>query len=123
VAVAAGQATLAVLQEEKPYDRLATMGRRLAAGLSEAGRSAGRKVQCAVEGSLFTLFFASGPVTDLASAKRSDTAAFARFFHAMLEAGFYLPPSQFEAGFVSMAHTNEDIDRFVEAANGGQGQE
>jgi len=67
-------------------------------------------------GSMFTLFFIEGPVTDYESAKRSDTARFARFFHWMLERGVYLAPSQFEAGFVSAAHSEEDITRTVEAA-------
>jgi glutamate-1-semialdehyde 2,1-aminomutase len=62
-------------------------------------------------GSMFTLFFADCPVTDYESAKRSDTARFARFFHALLERGIYLPPSQFEAAFVSAAHSEEDIRR------------
>jgi glutamate-1-semialdehyde 2,1-aminomutase len=68
-------------------------------------------------GSMFTFFFNSGPVTDWDSAKRSDTAAFGRFFHWMLDRGVYLAPSQFEAGFVSAAHSEEDIARTVEAAH------
>ena len=67
-------------------------------------------------GSMFTFFFTGGPVTDWDSAKTSDTAAFGRFFHGMLERGVYLAPSQFEAGFVSAAHSEEDIQRTVEAA-------
>ena len=65
---------------------------------------------------MLTLFFTSGPVTDYASAKRCDTAAYARFFRGMLERGIYLPASQFEAWFVSLAHSDADIDRTVEAA-------
>ncbi len=67
-------------------------------------------------GSMFTFFFGEGPVTDWESAKRSDTARFAKFFHHMLDRGVYLAPSQFEAGFVSAAHTEEDIRQTVEAA-------
>jgi len=66
-------------------------------------------------GSMFTLFFTECPVTDYESAKRSDTARFGRFFHAMLERGIYLPPSQFEATFVSAAHSEEDIQRTAAA--------
>jgi len=65
---------------------------------------------------MFTFFFTRGEVTDYESAKRSDTEAFAKFFHWMLEHGIYLAPSQFEAGFVSAAHTEADIRRTVEAA-------
>ena len=67
-------------------------------------------------GSMFTFFFTSQPVTDYESAKRSDTARFARFFRAMLEQGVYLAPSQFEAAFVSAAHSEEDIRRTLAAA-------
>ena len=67
-------------------------------------------------GSMFTFFFTDGPVTDYESAKRSDTTRFARFFRAMLERGIYLAPSQFEAAFVSAAHTEEDIRRTADAA-------
>ncbi len=69
-------------------------------------------------GSMFTLFFTPGPVTDYESAKRSDTARYSEFFHWMLEHGIYLAPSQFEAAFVSAAHTDEDVHRTVEAARG-----
>jgi glutamate-1-semialdehyde 2,1-aminomutase len=115
VAVAAGMATLMVLLEDDPYPRLERLGRQLADGLNVAASEAGREMQCPVEGSLFTPFFTNEPVVDLASAKRCDVEAFARFFQAMLKAGCYLPPAQFEVGFVSAAHTAEDIERFVEA--------
>src|ERR1022692_1048413 len=67
-------------------------------------------------GSMFTFFFTDRPVTDFESAKRSDTARFGRFFRAMLERGIYLAPSQFEAAFVSAAHSGEDIRRTIDAA-------
>ena len=67
-------------------------------------------------GSMITLFFCAGPVVDYATAKASDTALFGRFFHAMLERGVYLPPAQFEAAFVSLAHTEDDIDQTLRAA-------
>jgi glutamate-1-semialdehyde 2,1-aminomutase len=62
-------------------------------------------------------FFADGPVTDLAGAKRSDTALYGRFFHAMLDRGIYLAPSQFEAAFLSLVHTDAEIDRTIAAAD------
>ena len=66
-------------------------------------------------GSMFCLYFCPGPVRNYDDAKKSDTKAFAKFFHAMLERGVYLAPSQFEAGFISLAHTEADIDRTLEA--------
>jgi glutamate-1-semialdehyde 2,1-aminomutase len=68
-------------------------------------------------GSAFTLFFSEGPVTDFASAKRADNARYAGFFHHMLSRGVYLPPAQLEAGFISLAHREADIDAFVAAAD------
>ena len=67
-------------------------------------------------GSMLTIFFAAEAPRDYASAKRADTARYARFFHAMLEAGVYLPPAQFEAMFVSLAHTQSDLERTIAAA-------
>jgi glutamate-1-semialdehyde 2,1-aminomutase len=88
----------------------------LAAGLAEAAAKAGVTVTINRLGSVLTVFFAAGPVTDYASALKSDTAAYGRFFHAMRRAGVYLPPSQFECWFVSMAHTDEQIEQTIEAA-------
>ena len=68
-------------------------------------------------GSMITVFFCAGPVVDYASAKASDTRRFGRFFHAMLERGVYLPPAQFEAAFVSLAHGDAEIDLTVRAAS------
>ena len=67
-------------------------------------------------GSMFTGFFTSGPVNTLADVEQSDVARYGKYFHAMLERGIYLAPSQFEAGFVSLAHTEDDIDRTMAAA-------
>ena len=116
VAVAAGLTTLQILKREDPYGRLETLGKRLAEGLNAAAAANDLPMHCARLGGVFTPFFTPGPVTDLESAKQSDTKAHAAFFHGMLNRGFYLPPSQFEVGFVSAAHTPEDIDRFVAAA-------
>jgi glutamate-1-semialdehyde 2,1-aminomutase len=67
---------------------------------------------------MWTTFFQEGPVVDYATAKKSDTAAYGRYFHGMLDRGVYLAPSQFEAGFVSLAHTRRDLDRTIAAARG-----
>src|SRR5918911_1197663 len=116
LAMAAGIATLRVLREPGVYERLETLSARLAEGLSDAARTAGVAYVGNRVGSMFTGFFAPGPVVDYASAKRSDTACYARFFHALLERGVYLAPSQFEAGFVSLAHTDDEIQSTLEAA-------
>lgn len=116
VAVAAGLTMLRLLAEESPYDEMDRRGRRLADGVNAAAKAAGCPMHVACRGGMFTPFFTPDPVTDLATAKQCDTKAHAAFFHAMLEQGFYLPPSQFEVGFVSAAHSDADIDAFVDAA-------
>ena len=110
LAVAAGLAMLRHLKAHPEiYDQLERHGATLAAAAPE-GVTVNRV------GSMFTYFFTSGPVTDYESAKRSDTARFGAFFRHMLERGIYLAPSQFEAAFLSAAHTGEDIRKTVEAA-------
>jgi glutamate-1-semialdehyde 2,1-aminomutase len=116
LAMAAGRATLDALAAPGVYERLEALGARLEAGLVRAAERAGTAVTVNRVGSLLTAFFCAGPVTDYESAKRSDLARFGRFFHAMLERGVYLPPAQFEALFLSLAHTEADVDRTVEAA-------
>jgi glutamate-1-semialdehyde 2,1-aminomutase len=116
LAVAAGLATLRRLQKEKPYDKLEALGARLENGLKRAAAGAGVSVQLNRVGSMFTLFFTDGEVFDFESAKKCDTQRFNRFFHSMLSQGIYMPPSQFEAAFISAAHTEADIDRTVAAA-------
>jgi glutamate-1-semialdehyde 2,1-aminomutase len=98
------------------YGALDAKAQRLANGLREALKEVGKAGQVNVAGSLMTLFFASEPVTDYSGAKKCDTSRFAAFFNAMLDRGIFLPPSQFEALFVSAAHTDRDIDRTIEAA-------
>ena len=115
LAMAAGRATLEAL-DASAYARLEELSARLAAGLLEAARAAGVPVQVNRVGSMLTVFFAEKPVFDATSARASDTGRFGRFFHAMLERGVYLPPSQFEAAFVSLAHTEEDLRRTLAAA-------
>ena len=116
LAVTAGIETLKLLKKPGVYRQLEERGRFLSEGLLEAARELGVGVTLNRVGSMMTLFFTPGPVTDYASAKKSDTLAFARFFRAMLEAGIYLPPSQFEAAFLSTAHTSADIAKTVRAA-------
>jgi glutamate-1-semialdehyde 2,1-aminomutase len=116
LAVAAGLATLKKL-DASAYDRLERLGRRLEEGLNRAIAAA--KVAARVQrlGSAFTLFFTPDPVTDFASAKKADSARYGKFFHAMLDRGIYLPPAQLEAAFVSLAHTDADVDAFLVAAD------
>ncbi len=116
LAMAAGLATVEALIEEPPYARLDALAGSLAGGLLAAAREAGVPAQGNRVGSMQTLFFGSGPVVDYASAKRSDTRRYAAFFHGMLERGVYLAPSQFEAAFVSTAHTAAQVERTLEAA-------
>lgn len=118
LAMAAGIATLRLLTEPGIYDHLERLSARLADGLAERASGAGIPYVSNRVGSMFTGFFTDQPVADYASAKRSDTRRYARFFHAMLERGVYLAPSQFEAGFVSLAHTEADIDATLAAAAG-----
>jgi glutamate-1-semialdehyde 2,1-aminomutase len=116
LAMAAGAATLDVLERPGTYPRLEALTHRLAEGLRRAAAAAGVPVTVNHVASLFTVFFCAGPVTDFATAKTADTAAFARFFHAMLDLGFYLPPAQLEAAFVSLAHAEADVDATIAAA-------
>ena len=99
------------------YARLEELGAELEAGMGAAAKSAGVPVQFKRIGSMFCAYFTEHPVDNLADAMRSDRARFAKFFHGMLAEGIYLAPSQFEAGFISTAHTPEDINRTVAAAD------
>ncbi len=110
LAVAAG---LAMLRHLKAHPEIYTQLEERGAALQAA---VPKDITVNRVGSMFTFFFTGGPVTDYESAKRSDTARFGRFFRKMLERGIYLPPSQFEAAFLSAAHTEEDIRRTVDAA-------
>ena len=119
MAMAAGIVTLRVLANEGVYRALDVMGERLAAGLRAAATQAEAHDVTVVQlGSMMTVFFAAEAPHDYASAKRADTARYGRFFNAMLEAGVYLPPAQFESMFVSLAHQEADLDRTIEAARG-----
>lgn len=116
LATAAGCAMLRALRDEPPYERLEQLSARLEQGLRAAADEAKIAYQIARVGSMMTLFFASKPIVDWTSASHCDTQRFARWFWAMLERGIYLPCSQYEALFVSAAHTEADIDATVRAA-------
>ena len=116
LAVAAGIKTLEILRRPGAYERLDATSEKLASGLAAAAAKAGVPLTVNRAGSMFTCFFTRGPVTNYASAKKSDTARFGRFFRSLLEQGVYLPPSQFEAAFVSTAHTEADVASTLNAA-------
>lgn len=117
VAMAAGLAAIETLIEEDPYSDMEKLSGMLADGLREAAQKAGVAVSQNRVGSMQTLFFGAEPVTDYASAKKSDADRYAKYFHGMLKQGVYFAPSQFEAAFVSAAHTEEHIKKTIEAAN------
>jgi glutamate-1-semialdehyde 2,1-aminomutase len=117
LAVAAGLATLAQLDKSGSYDGLDRLGAQLEEGLSAALRRHGRRGCVNRCGSMWTLFLGAEAVRNADEARACDTGAFARFFHGMLEHGVYLPPSQFEAAFISLAHSEADIDTALRAAD------
>src|SRR5271165_5890971 len=116
LAMRAGIATLKELSKPGLYDGINALAKKLATGLQRVLQDTGIAAQVNNIGSLSTIFFASQPVTDYTGAKRSDTKRYARFFRDMLQRGIFLAPSQFEAAFVSAAHTAADIDRTIFAA-------
>jgi glutamate-1-semialdehyde 2,1-aminomutase len=118
LAMAAGLATLRYLRSHKStiYTSLELLSAQLTEGVLAAANDAGVPLWCNRVGSMFTWFFTEGPVTDWTSAAKSDTKAFARFFHAMLDKSVYLPPSQFEVAFLSAAHTEKDVHHTIAAA-------
>ncbi len=115
IAMTAGLATLQAL-DAASYKYLERLGARLEDGLRAAVEESQAEVQLHRVGSMWTLFFSAQPVTDYASAKTCDTQRFGKYFHAMLQRGVYLPPSQFEAAFLSLAHTEAHVDAFVQAS-------
>jgi glutamate-1-semialdehyde 2,1-aminomutase len=117
LAMAAGLATLRGLQNPGVYPHLEQLGTRFTLGMSEVFTRHGVPHVTANRGSMVGFFLTDGPVTNLSDAKRSDTALFGRFFHAMLDRGIYLAPSQFEAGFLSTAHRPLDVERTLEMAD------
>jgi glutamate-1-semialdehyde 2,1-aminomutase len=116
LAMTAGLATLRRLRDGSIYRQLERASQRLCEGMTEAAREAGIPTVTNRVGSMFTTFFTDAPVTNWSTASKADRTRYGKFFHAMLEEGVYLAPSQFEAGFVGAAHTDELIDRTIEAA-------
>ncbi|HET6884452.1 MAG TPA: glutamate-1-semialdehyde 2,1-aminomutase [Pirellulales bacterium] len=116
LATAAGIATLLELRENPPYEQLEALGARLEADLAAAAQEAGVPHCTARVGSMLTLFFHPGPVNNWSDASRCDTQRFSRYFWELIEGGVYMPCSQYEALFISAAHTAADIDRTISAA-------
>ncbi|MDT4954373.1 MAG: glutamate-semialdehyde -aminomutase [Acidobacteriota bacterium] len=117
LAMTAGLVTLKRLRDPSVYEQLERAGKRLCAGLSEAARGAGIETITNRVGSMWTSFFTNEPVTDWTSADKSNRALYGKFFHAMLDEGVYLAPSQFEAAFISLTHTDEILDRTIDTAS------
>ena len=117
LAVTAGLATLKQLRNRGVYKRLEERSAELAKGIGEAAKKAGVPLTQTRVGSMLTGFFTLGPVVDWNSAKQSDTRRYGTFFHRMLEQGIYLAPSQFEAAFLSTAHSSQDIEKTIKAAH------
>jgi glutamate-1-semialdehyde 2,1-aminomutase len=118
LAMAAGIATLKHLRDHQKelYPRLDKLAGKLVEGVASAAKDAGVTLTANRVGSMFTWFFTAEPVSSWSSASKSDTKAFGRFFRMMLDRGVYLPPSQYEAAFLSNAHTEEDVERTLSAA-------
>jgi glutamate-1-semialdehyde 2,1-aminomutase len=116
LAMTAGIKTLELLQKPGTYDYLDKVTKKLADGLLQIGKQTGHAVCGGQISGMFGMFFTNGPVHNYEDAKKSDTAKFGRFHRGMLERGIYLAPSQFEAGFTSFAHTDEDIEQTLAAA-------
>ncbi len=117
VAMTAGVETLNILSQSKVYDQLERKSSLLEKGIIQAASKAKIGIQLPRVGSMFTIFFTKEPVTDYETAANADTELYTRFFHQMLSHGVYLPPSQFEAAFVSLAHGDEDIQATVDTAS------
>ena len=116
IATAAGIAMLTALRDHSPYEHLETISQRLETGLTEAASQANVDFSINRVGSMMTLFFNPNKVTDWASASQCDTEKFAKYFWGLIEQGVYMPCSQYEALFVSNAHTEADIDKTIDAA-------
>jgi glutamate-1-semialdehyde 2,1-aminomutase len=116
LAMTAGIETLKILKQPGTYEQLEKRTSRLIAGIIEAGKKNGHAICGGSISGMFGFFFCEGPVHNFKDAMKADTAKFAKWHRAMLEEGFYLAPSQFEAGFMSLAHTEEDIDATIAAA-------
>lgn len=117
LAMAAGITALTELKNTEAYNRLENLGQQLEEGMKSAAKSSGIAVKFYRLGSMFCGYFTDSEVGNLSDAMKTDRDMFGRFFHAMLERNIYLAPSQFEAGFISAAHTPEDIENTIQAAS------
>ncbi len=115
VSVAAGLATLRKLTLDNPYPRIEKLGKILSTGIAATPGALGNRFHSVHAGGMFTIFFAPGQLDNLDQIKNCRLDEYARFFHYMIARGFYLPPSQFEVGFISAAHTEADIQAFIQA--------
>jgi glutamate-1-semialdehyde 2,1-aminomutase len=116
LAMTAGIETLKLLQRDGFYRELEEKSSHLSADIAKAAKDAGYPIYSTRVGSMFCAFFTKGEVHDWTTAAACDTGAFARYFRAMLEEGIYLAPSQFETGFVSIAHMDDDLEKTITAA-------
>ena len=116
VALAAGMAMLSLIRKENPYEKLTLLGACISEGLNALACALGKDMHCAQFGGLLTPFFRKNAVCNLKDVKSCDMQAYSKFFHGMLKRGFYLPPSPFEVIFISSAHTEQDCNSFVTAA-------
>ncbi|MDD2600742.1 MAG: glutamate-1-semialdehyde 2,1-aminomutase [Kiritimatiellae bacterium] len=115
LAVSAGLKVLEILERDNPYPHIAACGERLAKIVNKGAKKKGARLHCAQYRGVFTLFCSDHPVHNLTDARACDTAAYGRLFHKMLDQGFYLSPSQFELGFISAAHSMEEVEQFARA--------
>ncbi len=115
VALAAGMKTLELLRDENPYPKMNELGKQLATGINQIAEKKELALHCAQHGGMFTPFFRKKAIHNLADSKACDQKAHARYFHHMLNAGFYTPPSGFEVAFISAAHTEKQIAAFLKA--------
>lgn len=115
LAVSAGLKVLEVLEREYPYTRMAEIGEVMSDMINSGASEKGARLHCTQYRGVFTLFCSNDPVCNLAGAKECDTKAYGELFNKMLEQGYYLPPSQFEVGFISAAHTMSDVENFAKA--------
>jgi glutamate-1-semialdehyde 2,1-aminomutase len=116
LAMTAGIETLKLLKRDGFYRELEEKSAHLSTGIAKAAKDAGYPIYSTRVGSMFCAFFTRSEVHDWTTAAACDTGAFARYFRSMLEEGIYLAPSQFETGFVSISHTDADIERTIAAA-------
>ena len=116
LAAAAGIATLKILRDTNPYPQLRRLSERLAKGLLDAASAAGIPASVGMCGAMMTLFFSPEPVVDWPTASRCETQRYARYFWGLIDRGIYMPPSQFEAFFLSTAHTDADVNATIAAA-------